>query len=117
MSVCGVTSAPVQSDSMPLDEPLRIPLRAALVELGCPAEVAQDIAAKARVADELVMIDTPAFRRGVEYPSEPEDIYSAMQILAMQIADDNAEAIDRARRGEPGWVAFWPLPDRKPRQG
>jgi hypothetical protein len=108
---------------MPLDEPLRNALRDALVEVGCPAEVAQEIAAKARVADEqqagasLVMIDTPAFRRGVEYPSEPEDIDSAMQILAMQIAHDNAEATDRARRGEPSWVAFWPLPDRKPRQG
>jgi hypothetical protein len=102
---------------MPLDEPLRNALRDALVEVGCPAKVAQDIAAKARVADELVTIDTPAFRRGVEYLSEPEEIDSAMQILATQIADDNAEATDRARRGEPGWIAFWPLPDRKPRQG
>ncbi|MGX5655513.1 hypothetical protein ACWKWC_12130 [Geodermatophilus nigrescens] len=107
----------MRSDSMPLDDPLRNALRGALVEVGCPAEVAQEIAANARIADELVMIDTPAFRRGVEYPSDLEDIDPAMQILAMQVANDNAEATDRAGRGEPGWVAFWPLPDRKPRQG
>jgi hypothetical protein len=92
------------------DDALRAALATALVDVGCPTALAREMADRARVewdgprfgnpGARLLMLETPAADRGIEYPAEPEDV----------------EATDRTARGEPGWTALWPLPDRGQRR-
>ena len=46
---------------------------------------------------------------------DPDDLAWTAAALAANVAADNAEAVDRAGRGEPGWTALWPLPGRAAR--
>lgn len=107
-----------------VDASIRRALAAELAELGCPSETAAEIAESARVEWRdsimergvwLLMVRTPASDQGVEYPYL-DDTNFGVEHLAQRIADDNAEACDRQRRGEPGWSPYWPLPARDPRR-
>jgi hypothetical protein len=91
----------------------------ALRDAGCPPETAR------RLAQELT-IEPPdesgrhnewrvllkGHGHGFDVPVEVEDWKSAAWSVAANIAADNAEAHDRATRGEAGWSPFWPLPGR-----
>jgi hypothetical protein len=108
------------------DDALRAALATALVDVGCPTALAREMADRARVewdgprfgnpGARLLMLETPAADRGIEYPAEPEDVEATVRQLAANVAADNAEAGDRTARGEPGWTALWPLPDRGQRR-
>ena len=89
---------------------------AALRTEGCPAATAERLAAQARIAEHdgwmLVLL---GHGHGIEVPVERETWEWAASAVAMNVAADNAEAVDRASRGEPGWTPLWPLPDRRSR--
>lgn len=93
-------------------------LQAALRDTGCPPAVAQHVSTKLRVErpagsrEWLLMLEN----HGMGYPADADEVASAVEHLAQNLAADNAEAIDRTARGEPGWMPFWPLPDRRPRR-
>ena len=53
---------------------------------------------------------------GVTVPVERADWAAVAEHLARNLAADNAEAHDRASRGETGWTRLWPPPDRHPRR-
>jgi len=109
-----------------VDPPVREALARALEDLGCPAHTAVEIADDARVEWQgptfgepgawMLMLETPAAHRGIEYPTEPDEVEGTVQPLAENVAADNAEAWDRTARGEQGWTTLWPLPDRRPRR-
>jgi hypothetical protein len=52
---------------------------------------------------------------GIDVPVGRETWDWAAGAVAMNVAADNAEAVDRTTRGESGWTPLWPLPDRRPR--
>ena len=92
----------------------------ALREKGCPDAVARRIADSLRIVDEgewLALLDSPTVTHGcgIEVPVTPDQWSTAVHHLVENVAADNAEAVDRAARGEPGWTPMWPLPGRKPR--
>ena len=89
---------------------------APLQAVGCPAATAERLAAQARIDDHggwtLMLL---GHGHGIDVPVEPETWEWAAGAVAMNVAADNAEAVDRATRGESGWMPLWPLPDRRPR--
>jgi hypothetical protein len=93
-------------------------LEAALRNSGCPAAAARHLSAKLRVErpggsrEWLLMLEN----HGTGYPAGADEVASAVEHLAQNLAADNAEAVDRTAGGEPGWPAYWPLPDRLPRR-
>jgi hypothetical protein len=93
-------------------------LAAALCDAGCPRDTAQQLSIEVRVerppgsTDWLLMLKN----HGTGYPVDRDDVAGAVQHLAMNVAADNAEAVDRAARREPGWTPYWPLPDRASRR-
>jgi hypothetical protein len=88
----------------------------ALRAVGCPAGTAEHLAAQARIDDRGGWILTLfGHGHGIDVPVERGDWEWAAGAVAMNVAADNAEAVDRASRGESGWTPLWPLPDRRPR--
>jgi hypothetical protein len=93
-------------------------MTAALLDTGCPPETARHLSSKLRVerppgsTEWLLMIES----HGTSFPAERDEVADAVAHLARNIAGDNAEAVDRAARGEPGWPPHWPLPDRARRR-
>ena len=93
-------------------------LAAALRDTGCPPETAQHLSTKLRVerpggGEEWLLI---LENHGTGYPADRDEGAYAVEHLALNLAADNAEAVDRTARGEPGWAPYWPIPDRMPRR-
>jgi hypothetical protein len=94
-------------------------LLAALRDAGCPSDIAEQLSGEARVGrqqggtDWLLMLHN----HGTSYPADRSEAAVAAEHLASNLAADNAEAVDRAARGESGWTPYWPLPNRWPRRG
>jgi len=92
-------------------------LEAALRDTGCPPETAQHVSTRLRVErpggsrEWLLMLEN----HGTGYPAGADEAASAVEYLAQNLAADNAEAVDRTARGEPGWTPYWPIPDRMQR--
>ena len=55
------------------------------------------------------------YGHGIDVPVERADWNYAAEVVAENVADSNAEAVDRSNRGEPDETVLWPLPDRRPR--
>ncbi|RBY87689.1 hypothetical protein [Blastococcus sp. TF02A-30] len=99
-------------------------LAAALRDVGCPADMAVELAGRARLEplgdpgtpDEWTLL-LLGHGVGVGVPVEREEWEQAVWSLAENVAADNAEAHDRAARGEAGWVPLWALPNRPQRRG
>jgi hypothetical protein len=93
-------------------------LKVALRDAGCPPDMADQLSAELRVARPRGSTDwlLTLFNHGTSYPDDREDVDYAVEHLALNTAHDNAEAVDRTARGEPGWRPYWPLPDRAPRR-
>src|SRR4051794_36608018 len=93
-------------------------LEAALRDTGCPPSIAQQLASEVRVerpegsTEWLLMLTN----HGTGYPADRDEVAGAADHLAMNVDADNAEAVDRAARGEPAWTPHWPLPERTPRR-
>jgi hypothetical protein len=93
-------------------------LAAALRDTGCPPETAQHLSANLRVerpqgnTEWLLMLEN----HGTGYPADRNEVSYAVEHLARNVAADNAEAVDRTARGEPGWTPHWRPPDRLPRR-
>lgn len=90
-------------------------LAAALRACGCPTDTAHDLATAARVEKRHGPWMLMLLGYGAELPREATDTGSAVDYLATNVAADNAQANDRAARGEAGLTPLWPLPNRKPR--
>ncbi|SDF70563.1 hypothetical protein SAMN05660485_03939 [Blastococcus fimeti] len=45
---------------------------------------------------------------GTGYPADADEVTYAVEHLARNLAADNAQAVDRTARGEPGWTPYWP---------
>ena len=86
-------------------------MQLALVEAGCPAEVAQ------RVADDVTAERRDGSRLLCLLGNCVSPGHDAVEQLVENVVADNAEANDRTARGEPGYPPLWLLPDRKPRRG
>lgn len=108
----------VHSGQPPVVEPwLQQALAAALADAGCPPGVAQQLSGNVHVerprgSAEWLLVLTD---HGTSYPATRDEAAYAVEHLARSVAADNAEAVDRAARGEPGWTPYWPLPDRTQR--
>ncbi|MGY5885823.1 hypothetical protein [Modestobacter lacusdianchii] len=107
------------SGQPPVVEPwLAEALKTALRDAGCPSDIAEQLSAEMRVerprgtTEWLLML----FNHGTSYPDDREDVVYAAEHLAVNMAADNAEAVDRTARGDPGWSPYWPLSDRAPRR-
>jgi hypothetical protein len=93
-------------------------MKAALRDVGCPSDIAQRLSSTMRVerprgsTEWLLML----FNHGTCYPADRDNVPGAADHLALNVAADNAEAVDRTARGEPDWRPYWPLPDRAPRR-
>jgi hypothetical protein len=96
---------------------MRDDVAAALVASGCPPDVATALAAQARL--ERIDGEWLLVLRGngcsIGEPGDRADCRSAAERVAGSVAADNAEAVDRSGRGEPGWAVLWQLPERRPR--
>jgi len=101
-----------------VDPDMRKALAIALCNAGCPPETARQLSLEARVErppssnDWLLMLKN----HGTGYPANRDEVAHAVDHLAMNLAADNAEAVDRAARSESGWTPYWPTPDRAPRR-
>ena len=99
-------------------------LVAALRDVGCPADLAAELAGRTRwepqedsgTSDDWTVL-LLSHGAGVGVPVERGEWEQVVWSLAENVAADNAEAHDRAARGEAGWVPLWTLPDRRPRRG
>ena len=93
-------------------------LRSALRDAGCPPDIAERLSAEMRVERPRGSTDwlLTLLSHGTRFPKEREDVAYAVGHLALNTAHDNAEAVDRTARGEPGSRPYWPLPDRAPRR-
>ncbi|MGX5654930.1 hypothetical protein ACWKWC_09185 [Geodermatophilus nigrescens] len=93
-------------------------LAVALRDAGCPAPVAHRLARGVRLAERdgewLALLGRHG--TGVEEPVRRDDWAEAARHLAENVAADNAEAVDRAARGEAGQAPLWALPDRAARR-
>ena len=93
-------------------------LAAALRDTGCPPDSAQHLSKTLRVertragSGWLLMLED----HGTGYPADRDEVAYAVEHLARNVAADNAEAVDRTARGEPGWTPFWPVSGRMPRR-
>jgi hypothetical protein len=93
-------------------------LVSALRAVGCPADTARELAREVRVerspqqGDELMVL-LGGHGVGVGLPVQRDHVEEAVWSLVQNVAAENAEAHERAARGEPGWAPFWPLPDRR----
>ena len=75
-----------------VDPSVREALALALTEVGCPSETAREISHMARLERTesyegepttwLLVLESPAFDRGVDYSVSPEDIEPAVEQLA-----------------------------------
>jgi hypothetical protein len=95
----------------PTSPAVRRGVQLALMEAGCPAEVAQrladDVTAESRDGSRLLCLLGSCVSPGQD----------AVEQLVENVVADNAEANDRTAGGEPGYPPLWPLPDRRPRRG
>lgn len=89
-------------------------MTAALRRVGAPQEVAVALAGSATIEpyEDVFML----CRNGNCSQVEDEDDLGGVEHLAENAAADNAEAFDRQKRGEPGYLPWWDLPDRQPRE-
>lgn len=90
-------------------------LAAALRARGCPADTADDLAVAARVETRDGISMLMLLEYGTELPRNADEVEYAVDYLAANVAADNAQANDRATRGETGWTPLWPLQHRQPR--
>lgn len=92
----------------------------ALFGAGCPAAVATSLAEKARIewsgsqGEWLLLLH--GCGAGFGDPVDREEWDSAVEQVARSVADNNAEANDRVKRGEMDWEPYWLLPDRPARR-
>ncbi len=98
-------------------------LAAALVTVGCPVAKATALAAEARIewsegwpgsSGEWLLV-LHGCGAGFGDPVDREEWDSAAEQVARSVADDNAEANDRLKRGETAQEPYWPLPHRPAR--
>jgi hypothetical protein len=98
-------------------------LVSALRQRGCPPETADRLAQELRT--ERLRGDRPPDEwtvllhgqgHGFFVPVDADEWDAAVWSLVENVAADNAEATDRAARGEAGWTPLWPLPDRQARR-
>ncbi len=89
-------------------------LEAALRDMGCTPAAARRLSTRLRVErpggsrDWLLMLEN----HGTGYPADRDEVAYAVEHPARNVAADNAEAVDRTARGEPGWTPYWAVPDR-----
>lgn len=88
-------------------------VRAALVELGCPAEAAAGVARQVTWERDAGQERYCLQGTCVDAGRASSDVGPA---LARAAADENAEVNDRAARGEAGHAPLWSLPARQPRR-
>src|SRR4051794_12418783 len=110
---------PLSTPVEPVSKRVRTALVNALIEVGCPAEVA------GAIADEHAEFEPRApggptlwlrdQGRCVVPDDLPDDVLQeTCRELAAALRETNAEMVDRSSRGEPVFV-FRPLPGREPR--
>ena len=93
-------------------------LATALRDTGCPPGTAQHLSTGLRVerpgdsTEWLLVLEN----HGTGYPADAGEVAYAVEHLARNLAADNAQAVGRTARGEPGWAPHWPLPDRVSRR-
>src|SRR5690348_15625850 len=92
----------------------------ALVAVGCPEGKATALASEARIewseswtgSDGEWLLLLNGCGAGFGDPVDREEWESAVEQVARSVADNNAEANDRVKRGEMDWKPYWLLPDR-----
>lgn len=106
-------------------ERLRSALVRGLVERGCPAGRARELAADALHGwwsvfpvsgrdDVQGWLEWRGMSLGLDDPDDPDDVASAVEDAVENLAAENAEAWDRGARGETYDPPLWPLPHRRP---
>lgn len=96
----------------------------ALVAVGCPVAKASALASVARIewsegrlgSDGEWLLVLHGCGAGLGDPVHREEWDSAAEQVARSVADDNAEANDRLKRGETNWKPIWLLSDRPARR-
>ena len=98
-------------DLQPASLAVRRGVQLALIEAGCPAEVAQrladDVTAERRDGSRLLCLPGKCVRPGQD----------AVEQLVENVVADNAEANDRTACGESGYAPLRALPNRRARRG
>ena len=86
----------------------------ALVAQGCPLPEARGLAARAGLRDHAdgAVLVLEGQGTGAPDPDDGQDVGAAVTALAEDLAALNAEAVDRAARGERVRAPLWPLPGR-----
>src|SRR4051812_1313318 len=109
----------LSTPTQPVSSRVRAAMVRALIEVGCPAEIA------GRVVDEHAEVEPAApggptlwlydQGRPVVTDDQPDDtLHDTCRDLAQVLSEKNAEMVDRQARGESALV-FWPLPEREAR--
>lgn len=92
----------------------------ALLEAGCPVATATSLTEKARIewsgsqGEWLLLLH--GCGAGFGDPVDREEWNSAVEQVARSVANDNAEANDRLKRGESAQEPYWLLSDRPARR-
>ncbi|WP_116449684.1 hypothetical protein [Blastococcus litoris] len=90
----------------------------ALQRVGCPPPKARELAGRARIEphDGELLLVLSGHGTAVDVPVEPAAWEYAAQVVAGNVAAENAEAVDRSARGQASVTVLWPLPDRRQRR-
>lgn len=82
----------------------------ALQHVGCPADTAEEVATRTRIERRsgAWMLLLHGHGSAIDLPIGPDEWTGAAEHVARNLAADNAEALGRTARGEPGWTAYWP---------
>jgi hypothetical protein len=99
------------SDIRPAPLEVRNALRVALIDAGCPISHAATVADLATFEQ-----DDDGDYICVLGNCVVADDTSALDELAENLVDDNAERHDRTARGEAGYQPLWPTPERAQRR-
>ena len=111
MAAARAYPAAMTADIRPAPPEVRDALLAALIEAGCPISHAATVADLATFEQ-----DDDGDYICVLGNCVVVDDTSALDELAENLVDDNAERHDRTARGEAGYPPLWPIPERAQRR-
>ncbi len=105
----------------PIEEWMRLALIDALVDVGCPPDVAPSLVQHAALRTghgvqwQLDVLDVGYWSDQTQV-SQEEFTEEAAPAIAQMMRDQSAEAVDRRCRGEDWPAPYWDMPDRRRRQ-